>query len=102
MSSPLFHSCCAVQIHNWATDLECNSSVPSLEFVAPTRVFVVMDAVKHHIDLERVPVCSLLVWVDRAMHASAWVELGPLMCRIIGVCVRGGGQAGTSKSERAD
>ena len=45
----------AAQIHNWATDLS-NDAVPSLEFVAPAKVYVVCDGIKFNIDLQRVPV----------------------------------------------
>jgi len=45
-----------VQIHNWATDLD--SKVPSLEFVAPTKVYVVINGVKMNLDLSRVPTLS--------------------------------------------
>ena len=43
-----------IQIHNWATDL--NGGAPSLEFVAPTKVYVVVNGVKVHLDLSKVPV----------------------------------------------
>uniref|UniRef100_A0A7S2VV11 Limiting CO2-inducible protein B/C beta carbonyic anhydrase domain-containing protein n=1 Tax=Chlamydomonas chlamydogama TaxID=225041 RepID=A0A7S2VV11_9CHLO len=43
-----------VQIHNWATSLEADGT-PSLEFVAPTKVFVVVNGVKIHLDLTKVP-----------------------------------------------
>jgi len=46
-----------VQVHNWATSLE-NDDVPSFEFVAPTKVFVVVEGVKIHLDLSRVPPLS--------------------------------------------
>jgi hypothetical protein len=47
-----------LQIHNWATELSEKSGVPSLEFVAPAKVFVVVDGKKTFIDLSRVPVSS--------------------------------------------
>ncbi|KAJ9511326.1 hypothetical protein QJQ45_029740 [Haematococcus lacustris] len=47
-----------VQIHNWATELDARSGVPSLEFVAPAKVFVVVDGRKTFIDLSRVPTMS--------------------------------------------
>uniref|UniRef100_A0A7S2VV98 Limiting CO2-inducible protein B/C beta carbonyic anhydrase domain-containing protein n=1 Tax=Chlamydomonas chlamydogama TaxID=225041 RepID=A0A7S2VV98_9CHLO len=46
-----------VQIHNWATSLEADGT-PSLEFVAPTKVFVVVNGVKIHLDLTKVPSLS--------------------------------------------
>lgn len=47
-----------VQIHNWATELSAKSGVPSLEFVAPAKVFVMVDGKKTFIDLSRVPTMS--------------------------------------------
>lgn len=47
-----------VQIHNWATELDAKSGVPSLEFVAPAKVYVVVDGKKTFIDLSRVPTMS--------------------------------------------
>jgi len=47
-----------VQIHNWCSELSATSGVPSLEFVAPARMFVVVDGKKTFIDLSRVPTMS--------------------------------------------
>ena len=53
-----------VQIHNWATDFD--GGAPSLEFVAPTKMYVVVNGEKIHLDLGQVPVsrrsddCTLL------------------------------------------
>lgn len=46
-------------MHNWATDL--SGGAPSLEFVAPTKVYVVVNGVKVHLELGKVPV-SISVW----------------------------------------
>jgi hypothetical protein len=43
-----------VQIHNWAHDLE-DERVPSMEFVAPARAYVVVNGEKIDIDLQQVP-----------------------------------------------
>ena len=43
-----------VQIHNWATDFA--GGAPSMEFVAPAKMYVVVNGVKVHVDLARVPV----------------------------------------------
>ena len=45
-----------VQVHNWATDLD--SKAPSLEFVAPTTVYVVVNGVRIDLDLNRIPTLS--------------------------------------------
>jgi len=47
-----------VQIHNWATELTPESGIPSLEFVATAKCYVVIDGVKTHLDLRRVPPLS--------------------------------------------
>ena len=46
-----------VQIHNWAADLE--GDAPSMEFVAPSKVYAVVNGTKVHLDLGKVPVRSL-------------------------------------------
>ena len=46
-----------VQIHNWAADLE-DDRVPSMEFVAPARAYVVTNGEKVDIDLQQVPALS--------------------------------------------
>lgn len=46
-----------VQIHNWASDLE-NKRVPSMEFVAPARAYVVVNGEKIDLDLQQVPALS--------------------------------------------
>jgi len=43
-----------VQIHNWASDFA--GGAPSLEFVAVTKMYVVVNGIKVHLDLARVPV----------------------------------------------
>ena len=43
-----------VQIHNWAADLE--GDAPSMEFVAPSKVYAVVNGVKVFLDLGKVPV----------------------------------------------
>ena len=46
-----------VQIHNWATTLR-QGGVPSLEFAAPTKCYVVVGGHKMHLNLSKVPVGS--------------------------------------------
>lgn len=46
-----------VQIHNWASDLE-DVRIPSMEFVAPARAYVVVNGEKIDIDLQQVPALS--------------------------------------------
>jgi hypothetical protein len=46
-----------VQIHNWAHDL-MDTAVPSIEFVAPAKSFVVVNGEKHYVDLLKVPALS--------------------------------------------
>jgi 2-methylaconitate cis-trans-isomerase PrpF len=46
-----------VQIHNWAHDL-MDKSVPSIEFVAPAKSFVVVNGEKRNLDLLKVPAMS--------------------------------------------
>jgi len=46
-----------VQIHNWCSELS-PEGVPNLEFVAPARVAVVVDGVRHYINLKKVPTMS--------------------------------------------
>ena len=46
-----------VQIHNWSDDLTPKGS-PSLEFVAPTNVYVVIQGQKIELDLNQVPSLS--------------------------------------------
>ena len=48
-----------VQIHNWATDFD--GGAPSLEFVAPTKMYIVVNGVKVHLDLTKVPVSGFVV-----------------------------------------
>ena len=43
-----------VQIHNWAARLD--GEAPSMEFVAPSKVYVVIKGTKIHLDLGKVPV----------------------------------------------
>lgn len=43
-----------VQVHNWAYDLE-DERVPSMEFVAPARAYVVTNGEKVDLDLQQVP-----------------------------------------------
>ncbi|GAX83978.1 hypothetical protein CEUSTIGMA_g11403.t1 [Chlamydomonas eustigma] len=45
-----------VQIHNWASDL--TKGLPSLEFVAPTKAYVVVNGTKVDLDLSKVPSMS--------------------------------------------
>jgi hypothetical protein len=42
-----------VQIHNWASDLD-DVKIPSMEFVAPARTYVVVNGEKLDIDLHQV------------------------------------------------
>ena len=44
-----------MQIHNWATTLR-QGGVPSLEFAAPTKCYVVVGGHKMHLNLSKVPV----------------------------------------------
>lgn len=46
-----------VQIHNWASDLE-DERIPSMEFVAPARAYVVVNGEKIDLDLQQVPALS--------------------------------------------
>ncbi len=48
----------AAQIHNWATELTPESGVPSLEFVAVAKCYVVVNGRRTHIDLSKVPALS--------------------------------------------
>ena len=48
-----------VEIHNWAAHLE-EGGDPSMEFIAPTKAYVVVNGVKTHLDLMMVPVSGLL------------------------------------------
>ena len=41
-------------MHNWSSDLE-NPDIPSIEFVAPSKAFVVTNGEKHYVDLHKVP-----------------------------------------------
>jgi hypothetical protein len=43
-----------VQVHNWATELTPESGVPSLEFVAWDKCYVVVDGQKIYLDLNKV------------------------------------------------
>jgi hypothetical protein len=43
-----------LQIHNWASDL--TKGLPSLEFVAPTKAYVVVNGTKVDLDMSKVPV----------------------------------------------
>ena len=51
---PLRPLCFCHQVHNWATEL--SGGAPSLEFVAPTKIYVVVNGVKVHLELGKVPV----------------------------------------------
>jgi hypothetical protein len=42
-----------VQIHNWASDLD-DPRIPSMEFVAPARAYVVINGEKIDLDLQQV------------------------------------------------
>jgi len=46
-----------VQIHNWASDLD-DVRIPSMEFVAPARAYVVVNGEKIDLDLQQVPALS--------------------------------------------
>jgi hypothetical protein len=46
-----------VEIHNWAAHLE-EGGEPSMEFIAPSKAYVVVNGVKTHLDLMMVPVSS--------------------------------------------
>lgn len=48
-----------VQVHNWASDLE-DARIPSLEFVAPARAYVVVNGEKIDLDLQQVSQTSCL------------------------------------------
>mmetsp|Transcript_18930 Transcript_18930/g.48033 ORF Transcript_18930/g.48033 Transcript_18930/m.48033 type:complete len:464 (-) Transcript_18930:152-1543(-) len=47
-----------VQVHNWAVELTEEAGIPSLEFVAPTKAYVVVNGVRTHLDLSKVPALS--------------------------------------------
>ncbi len=49
---------CRAQIHNWATELTPEAGIPSLEFVAPTKVYVVVNGERRFLDLSKVPALS--------------------------------------------
>lgn len=46
-----------VQVHNWASNLE-DVRIPSMEFVAPARAYVVVNGEKIDLDLQQVPALS--------------------------------------------
>jgi len=46
-----------VQIHNWASDLD-DERIPSMEFIAPARAYVVVNGEKIEVDLQQVPALS--------------------------------------------
>ncbi|GFH06000.1 LCI420 protein, partial [Haematococcus lacustris] len=47
-----------VQIHNWAVELTEESGVPSLEFVAWDKCYVVVNGHRTYLDLSKVPALS--------------------------------------------
>jgi hypothetical protein len=57
LPAPPPHCTTGVQIHNWAYDLD-DKSIPSIEFVAPAKSFVVVNGEKHYLDLLKVPALS--------------------------------------------
>ncbi len=46
-----------IQVHNWAAEL--TSGAPSLEFVVPTKAYVVVNGEKVDLDLSKIPVSPL-------------------------------------------
>ena len=59
-----------IQIHNWSTDLTPEGE-PSMEFVAPTKMYVVINGTKIDLDLTKVPTLS-----PRALKLLAAVSVG--------------------------
>ncbi|KAG2490704.1 hypothetical protein HYH03_010865 [Edaphochlamys debaryana] len=62
-----------VEIHNWAAHLE-EGGEPSMEFIAPTKAYVVVNGVKTHLDLAMVPPMSfrqLQLMAERSMDVPA-------------------------------
>ncbi|GLC33492.1 hypothetical protein PLESTB_000080900 [Pleodorina starrii] len=62
------------EIHNWAADLE-DGGEPSMEFVAPTKAYVVVNGVKTHLDLMMVPPMSFRQL--QLMAARSLMEVPP-------------------------
>jgi hypothetical protein len=60
-----------VQVHNWASDLD-DVRVPSMEFVAPARAYVVINGEKIDLDLQQVRCCCL--WLV-PLTCTCWVLL---------------------------
>jgi hypothetical protein len=59
-----------VQIHNWASDLD-DPRIPSMEFVAPARAYVVVNGEKIDLDLQQVRGSGCLAgWLALALAAS--------------------------------
>lgn len=82
-----------VEIHNWAAELK-DGGEPSMEFVAPTRAYVVVNGVRTNLDLMQIPV-SHQQRVSRAQQQGAFGLAGgegALSCR--GVRFGGVGQGG--------
>eukprot|EP00878_Enallax_costatus_P000335 GHUV01000414.1.p1 GENE.GHUV01000414.1~~GHUV01000414.1.p1 ORF type:complete len:449 (+),score=146.99 GHUV01000414.1:109-1455(+) len=62
-----------VQVHNWASDLE-DERIPSMEFVAPARAYVVINGEKIDLDLQQVPALSPRQLQLLAAQSTAVVE----------------------------
>ncbi|GAX83977.1 hypothetical protein CEUSTIGMA_g11402.t1 [Chlamydomonas eustigma] len=60
-----------VQIHNWASDL--SNGMPSMEFVAPSKVYVCVNGQKMHLDISKVPSMSprqIMLLASASMDAT--------------------------------
>jgi hypothetical protein len=62
-----------VQIHNWASDLD-DVRIPSMEFVAPARAYVVVNGEKIDLDLQQVRCADVIMLMLSAgwWFAAVW------------------------------
>jgi hypothetical protein len=60
-----------VQIHNWASDLD-DARIPSMEFVAPARAYVVINGEKIDLDLQQVRCADAYAAVMLLMLSAGW------------------------------
>lgn len=68
-----------IEIHNWASEL-VEGGAPSMEFVAPTKAYVVINGVKTHLDLLQVPPLSfrqLQLIAERSLGGVEPGEIAP-------------------------
>lgn len=69
-----------VQIHNWASDLD-DPKIPSMEFVAPARAYVVVNGEKIDLDLQQVrPGCCCGCGVVYLAVCCCW------FCTVFAAC----------------